>query len=193
MKSARVCLAVVGLLGLAGCGGGGGNGGPGPEVTQSPYRVHADRLLAGIDRAQGLADTPVGEMPTSGSARYRGTGGLVLDKGGAFEDRYIGDLSLAAYFGQSRISGQLRNFDAESGADIRGALTIDKAPIVGNGFNTTLRGNLTSNGTPVRIAADVQGGFGGPSAQGVFGLYEGTGTRGGVALPVTDGIFVGYR
>ncbi len=181
---ASACVALT----LGGCGGGGGG-----AVTRSAFDEKVEVLQAEAERLRGMKDTRPGELPTTGSARYRGTAGFVQDKDGVNADSYIGDLSLTANFGTKRVGGRIDNFAAESGADVQGALAIDGAPIVGTGFKTGIHGTLTSDGTRIAVRAKAEGGFLGPSADSVAGLFHGLIGRDQELLHLTSGVFIGER
>lgn len=134
----------------------------------------ADLMLECIG---SLDRTPVGQMPTSGSASYSGfLAGEITPSAGA-TDSLIGDASLSASFspGSGTVSGTVNNISSGDQGALSGKLTLSNGTISANIFTADLDGTLSGyNGQTVNIATTGAGAFLGNGAEGI--LYATTGT-----------------
>lgn len=104
-------VPVLAVLALAACGGGGGGG---QSASSYSALVASERsFLAERAADNDLTDnqTPVSQMPSSGTATYRGAGTVRLDQTNANSSPdAAGQATLRANFSSSRVTGEVTNF-----------------------------------------------------------------------------------
>jgi len=112
-------------------------------------------------------DTPVGAIPTSGTATYIGATTGFLNRGtGAAETPIRGQAVLAANFGNSTIAGAFNIPNAFSFVGI-GNLTAGTNAFAG----TTVTTRVVDSSLPQSLAGDLRGSFFGPNAQETAGTW----------------------
>lgn len=200
-----VCL-VVAAAGLAGCGGGG------PVTAQSSPAIYYDSFLQPGYEAQrtsldgdsttgqaALPNTSYTQMPTSGSATYKGYALLYANRTGAVTAAprisLIGETTLTADFAKATMTGEAKNFVGGEITDnatktsyvftgrpvyYDGKLTMTDGCVGTTGgcanisrpnqFAGTLKGKLTgTDGNTLVTTARIQGDFRGTPIKGVYG------------------------
>lgn len=179
MKKLLGFVAVAALV--SGCGGGGGGG---PYTDQ----FVALNALANELSNQGLdTTTPVAQIPTTGAPTYNG---YVL--AGTPSESYTGDLTMNADFATSMIGGSVSNMHDSAERAVAGTLTINSAtinrtanPLTEFQIVTTMTGAVTdADGVVLNVSTGINGDFGGPNAEAVGIIDDGTGTMTSTAYGV---------
>ena len=146
---------------------------------------HGAELLVGGTRdaltAAGFttADaTPVDQMPSSGTASYRGDALARETANGSVLGDLVGSFSATADFSAGTVAGAAELADAASGA-AWGEVTMDSLEITGNSFTGAAgssRGHagLAGGGFMGADAADIGGGFELHGATTVMGVFSAT-------------------
>ncbi|MCG3266477.1 hypothetical protein [Yoonia sp. I 8.24] len=173
---------------LTACGGGGTGGGT---------------ALAGFDglhdEVTGLGVTPVGDLPTQGSASYAGLIQLDLPIDGTaqtFEGAF--DVTLGFDAGGTPVTGSVTDL-ASDAISLTGTLQIDNGamnpgavPSLDYQFTADIGGALDESGTIYIIDGTVAGDFYGAQWEGIAGVAFGDITQ-GTTVDIFDGTFVGER
>lgn len=175
-------LPIGALLLLAACGG------SSTAPTGASFKDMRSRGIDLIDRLPGTA-TPTANLPTSGSATYRGVAGFSGDP--TFDPRtessILSDMSLTARCDAPKaeqISGTLSNFRGTTarGADrlFPGTLNISSSSlpgggISGNGFSAGVTGTLANpSGVDAKFNMRMDGHFRGTNSGFVAGTMSGS-------------------
>jgi hypothetical protein len=108
--------------------------------------------------------TPVGDMPTSGSASYRGEAVAIELRGGASPRPLSGPLNATADFGTGRVTATADLTGSADGSSF-GRVSMSSLAISGNTFS----GSATSSSGH---AGSATGGFAGPAAVELGGAFE---------------------
>ena len=131
--------------------------------------------------------TPVGQVPTSGSARFGGVGTVQgqMFAGPVASRSLLGDSELIADFGAGKVTGTFKNMMVSGNSALEPWNTINiAASISGNGF----AGTTSSQAHPGTFSlgessGNIKGGFYGPNARevgAVWTLSDGTNSAAGV-------------
>jgi hypothetical protein len=158
-----IALASTTLL-LAACVGGGSGG-----ASFDSMATRGQNLINAVDGEQA---TPVGSMPTTGTATYAGVAAFAPTEYDQVE--ILSEASLKANFGSSSISGNLSNFRDYENNRFPGSVAIQSGVISGNQFDADLSGSLTVDGAPTIVKGTLNGGFVGANANLAAGAIEGT-------------------
>lgn len=167
MRVGFVALACATMV--AGCGGSGAEDADRYKARLDEMQVTTN-LLDMLEDTQGY--TQASEMPTTGDARYEGDLGILMGPQGDPRAAFIGDLVLAADFGQGTISGGATNFigrvDDGATQDFSGTMTIQDGKIgPGNLVTADVGGTLRGGGHQVEVSSFATGLFIGDNAQGI--------------------------
>jgi hypothetical protein len=149
--------------------------GPGGNLSHTSYGIwlesSAVSVLAGssneVTRVSSFVvgnATPAGDMPTSGSATYRGEAVAVELRGGASPRPLSGPLNATADFGTGRVTATADLTGSADGSSF-GRVSMSNLAISGNAFSGSA---ISSSGH----AGVAQGGFAGPAAVEVGGTFE---------------------
>lgn len=113
--------------------------------------------------------TPIGSMPSSGTAAYAGTTvGKVVDNANTATD-FFGKVNLTADFGVAKsITGSVHSLTSSTALPLT-AINLDSGVITSNTFAGTA--NAVNGGAPVG-AGSWQGTFHGPAANDLAGTYR---------------------
>ena len=127
--------------------------------------------------------TPPANMPTVGSATYRGEAyAQVWEPAPAnasvrSSQRYFGSLNLTADFAAGTVGGRIdslrRGTTFGSDSPVSGEFTIGNGAIQGNALSADLSGSDVTN--EVAFTGNVRGAFYGPAAEEAAGVMEATG------------------
>lgn len=175
----KIVLFLGSALFLSACGGSGTSGGPSFNTLSSS----GNRL---IDQYGTAAETDVANMPTSGSATYKGVAAYSSDYSDAASIlEYAGTLSeleLTADFANSSISGRSYNFkNLDATTTVEGQINVSGA-ITGNTFNATVSGNTEESylnqSANVSYDGTASGEFVGTDAEAIRGTGSVTGDAG---------------
>lgn len=170
---------VASCLILAACGGS-------STSALDPYTAQVNQFTSLQTGLSGLVQTAPANMPQSGSALYEGVALADVSQltGGGLTviDTVAADVSLAANFDTDRIAGVMSGFNSKETGAMGGSLNIAAADIVGAGYTTTAQGTLVRDGVSLNTALDVDGGFGGTSAQVTVGDLTGQAAAGSNVL-----------
>jgi hypothetical protein len=194
MTTTKLCLAFAGALGLAACGGGGGGGGggltPAPQ-TFDTLRSDYNALLSAYD---ATPVTPLGAMPNSGSATYRGS--AVYSSVDTDPNVIIANptstsaVEITANFATAAVGGRLHDFrSATPGSTMTGDLALANGFIQNNTMAADIVGSLTVDGVERdHTGGRLLGAFLGQNAGAVGGPI----LRGGSPTPY-NGSFIAER
>lgn len=188
-----VCL--TSLVGLTACGGSDGvvNGGDftAAPVTFSSLATTGTTLANQVDR---LEITPIGNMPTSGTARFNGVGAYSASEStfeGVLENPdTLSKVSFDANFAKSSIQGRAYDFKSADGGTVTGSLNISNGVIDDNTFTADIGGRLNNRGVPVTYTGDVAGIFAGSKANALAGVGIATGKASGYDEQTVTSVFV---
>lgn len=180
MKRSRYAVVTTGLMALSACA-------PSPCDRSLPSS-QVDGSVQLLDCWAELAPTTAGQMPTSGSATYRGYSLSIIDEGGANEDGLISDATLTANFAGNSIGGTLSNFSSDSHGGLSGTLSLTGGTISGPAYSgATVSGVLTDVATTdtLTVGASSSGAFFGNQGQLVLGDISGTATWSNIGVGQT--------
>ena len=152
MYASKLCMALAAGIGLTACGGG-GSGDDDVVLTPSPetfatLRSDFDSLLSTYD---GVAQTPLGNVPIAGSATYAGS--AVYSNVDTDPNVIIANptsasaVEITADFGTGEVGGRLRDFrSVDSTVRIDGDLALVNGFIQNNTVAADILGSLTIDG-----------------------------------------------
>jgi hypothetical protein len=160
---ALVAASLMSSILLAACVSGG---------KDASYDEMYSRGKSLVSKFESEDPTPVGAMPTTGTATYSGVAGFGAETSEQVE--VMSQASLAANFATSSISGNLTNFRDYENNSIPGSVAIQNTSINGNQFTAPMNGSLTVNGAPSAVNGTMVGAFGGANANSIAGIIEGT-------------------
>ncbi|MFD1882808.1 transferrin-binding protein-like solute binding protein [Paracoccus pacificus] len=185
MPGVKILSAFAFVTTLAACGGGSSGGDNGvvvpPQRSFAELTAETNRLSAKFKRLQA---TPVENMPTAGTARYTGIGGVAIRNTDGTSTAGLGEARVDADFARSTISGRINQIKSDPrGAAVSGEIglngTISRQTVIG-----TTSGKLTVNGEAFTTNTNLVGTFAGNTA-GAFGaLGEGTAVSAARRTPV---------
>lgn len=182
MTNKNAALAGFAVVFLSACGGGSTGSVPfsqtpnPPQTTPvSPQATFENRVSRGIALIESFeAAGQTTDMPTSGTAQYRGVAGFSDVKDFDQADIFVtSDVAMTASFTASggTISGELSNFivkdDENTFIPISGSLAMASAGISGATFSSTVSGTLVGEGETVPVTGQVNGQFRGTDAAGI--------------------------
>lgn len=158
--------------------------------------VSGDDLTQHINLAVvGMETDPAEITPLSGSATFNGTAHISVfhDRTGTASQDVVtgygeGAVALTADFSAQTIAGvmTLAEQSSDLGYELSPAtvVTINPAPITGNGFSTTLAINAADLHMSTITTTDLGGKFYGPDAANVGAVFSGSGTSATGGVPV---------
>lgn len=160
-------LPLVGVL--AACSSSGGAGSASFDELARQGNALASRL-------ENADPTPVANMPSSGSATYRGIAAysdtpnaeFILENG-----EIVSQVELNADFSSGAVDGKLTNFRWYDNDRIAGSVDIRNGSIEGNELYADLSGSLTYGDGAEDVRGDLAGIFAGQDAGAVVGAMEG--------------------
>lgn len=200
MRNSKKLAGIAAITALvSGCGGGGG-------AADRPSYATLNTQNIALHSAAPAGQTPVGDMPGTGSATYNGILALLAPDQVAgpgvdpkLNPNLVGQMSMTVDFdalAADAITGSVTNIvrNAGGGAEDNpqnGSLTISSSTgVVGNGFSAKAVGDLIDQGTasnpvqpgdplsePATYDLDLTGNFYGPGAEFVSGTVDGTASR----------------
>lgn len=208
MAGGKRCMTVslLAAVFVAGCGGGGAT----PlEVAQSKAQAlnaMTDEIVGdGTLANPGLSHTSIANMPTSGSATFKGYAGVLI--GRSFNPQpnavLVGDASVTADFDKSTLTGYATGFYGASIDPVTGN-QLEAVRAIGGTLNLTngcigaaacggaisnpyeaagqVDGNLSGGGHVISLSAPVTGEiYGNPAPKGVALGGSGTGQMDGAS------------
>ncbi|MFD1882809.1 transferrin-binding protein-like solute binding protein [Paracoccus pacificus] len=183
MIRATSILAIMVITGLSACGGSSGGGSSNtPSRSFAELRSDADRL----DRKLGsMKETQARNMPTSGTATYKGIGAVALENANGSETEGIGEARLSANFANSTVAGRISQIKGDPRkANISGNIDLN-GRIIGPKVGGRTTGQLVVNGESFTTNTDMVGSFGGKKAGAFAALGDGTAVSGSRRLPVS--------
>ncbi len=176
MTTTKLGLAFLGALGLAACGGGGGGGGGG-GLTPAPQTFDTLRsdYNALLSTYETTPVTPVGAMPNTGSATYRGS--AVYSSVETDPNLIIANptstsaVEITANFASAQVGGRLYDFrSANPASTMTGTLGLANGFIQNNTMAADIVGSLNVDGVDQNhTGGRLLGAFIGPNAGAVGG------------------------
>lgn len=158
LKLAGLVVAMAGTLSACGSNG----------VSYGELETQGEALIAKYEETDV---TPEGQMPTEGTATYRGV--AALGEGTTEQDVY-GKMTMTADFGANTIGGKITNLREPEGA-IGGSLDITEGVITGNTFTADVNGDVTVSGEGVAtVDAGASGVFLGENYEAIAADIGGT-------------------
>ncbi|MCF1708853.1 transferrin-binding protein-like solute binding protein [Tabrizicola sp. J26] len=193
LSTALVCLIGAcsgsGGSGVFGPLGGDSSGGETPVDPDTPDGQATFDELAALGqtlfaKTESLSVTPEANMPTTGTATYRGAVSYVSSADlsaipDAEKPKYIvdnpqvvSDATLNANFGASTIFGTLANFTDRSTGVWQGGMSISNGVISGSDFTGDMGGSIGPAGEVYPSTGTVKGVFGGDAAEYAYGAVR---------------------
>lgn len=174
-------VPVLAVLALAACGGGGGSGGQ--SASSYSALVASERsFIAERTADDDLLDnlTPVRQMPSSGTATYRGAGTVRLDRTSINSSPdAAGQATLRANFSSSRVTGEVTNFRPGPGHSTAGGTLNVSGDIDGNWVFGDVSGAVFVDGVRHGINTDeAEGAFVDRNAGGLIVEADGYTSQG---------------
>ncbi|WP_145111087.1 transferrin-binding protein-like solute binding protein [Cereibacter sediminicola] len=169
MNIKNVVGLVVVAAGLSACGGSDGG------TSFDSLATRGDSL---IEKYEVVELTPVGSMPTAGTASYEGVAGYFFSEAAydaaesAADADVLSTVSLTANFSDSSIAGSLGNFKDREGVSVSGSVAIKDGQIMDNVFMADLDGSITAENETATVRGVTYGGFVGGTAEAVMGAIE---------------------
>ena len=162
-----VAFAVVSSV--SACLGGTSNDDNGGATASNYLELSSDyeTLTSG---QEGMSNTSIASMPTSGSSTYVGVAeySYNADQGGM-----LSDMSITTNFQNQKVSGRLDNFIDPREGNISGGLDI-AGDIEGNTFDANAQGQLSQGNEVANLSLDLDGNFLGGNASQISGSGSGT-------------------
>jgi len=140
----------------------------------------APNVMGGFGVVASGQDTPVGAMPTTGTATYSGATTGFLQVGTSAETRIRGTASVTANFASGNITSA---FNIPNQFNVAGTANVVSGTNTYTG--TTNTSSIANTGLPAAMTGDLRGAFYGPTAQetaGTWTLKGGTGATAAQAI-----------
>lgn len=180
MNTNMPLVAVACVTLLSACGG--------SSTGVSSFEALSSRGQALLSQYGSAPVTDVANMPTTGTATYRGVAAYSSDYSSpvniAQYATTVSDIELTANFANSTISGRADNFQqrVDPNISMSGQVDVVNGTISGNTFSAALSGTINESGygltVPVNYSGSVNGEFVGSGAEAVRGTGTAVGDAG---------------